>query len=277
MTITKRVSVFIVVLFVFFLSVDLSEAEELGLTARSAILYDMTSDRILYTRNADTPVQPASITKVLSLYIATEAIREGNVHSGDPVKISRKAGRTNGSKMFIKAGSKIPLKELLEGMAVVSANDASVAVAEYIGGNVEGFVKRMNRKARELGMSRSLFVNPNGLPAKGQVTTARDVLTLACDYIRRFPESLNIHSQQYFTYRDITQLNTNNLLTLYPNADGLKTGWVRKAGYHIIATAKRGDTRLIAVVMGAKDHAIRTRETERLLDEGFRMVRENRG
>lgn len=277
MTITKRVSCFIVVLLLFFLSADLSEAEELRLTARSAILFDMTTDRILYTRNADAPVQPASITKVLSLYIATEAIREGNVHPGDPVKISRKAGRTNGSKMFIKAGSKIPLKELLKGMAVVSANDASVAVAEYVGGNVQGFVERMNRKARELGMTRSFFVNPNGLPAKGQVTTARDALTLACYYIRRFPESLNIHSQQYFTYRDITQLNSNNLLTLYPNVDGLKTGWVRKAGYHIIATAKRGDTRLIAVVMGAKNHAIRTRETERLLDEGFRMVRENRG
>jgi D-alanyl-D-alanine carboxypeptidase len=264
MTITKRASGFMVVLLVFFLSAHFSEAEELRLTARSTILFDMTTDRILYARNADAPVQPASITKVLSLYIATEAIREGNVHLGDPVKISRKAGWTNGSKMFVKAGSEIPLKELLKGMAVVSANDASVAVAEYIGGDVKGFVE-------------SFFVNPNGLPAKGQVTTARDVLTLACEYIRRFPESLNIHSQQYFTYRDITQHNSNNLLMLYPNVDGLKTGWVRKAGYHIIATAKRGDTRLIAVVMGAKNHAIRTRETERLLDEGFRMVRENRG
>jgi D-alanyl-D-alanine carboxypeptidase len=152
-----------------------------------------------------------------------------------------------------------------------------VAVAEYIGGNVESFVIRMNRKARELGMTSSFFVNPNGLPAKGQVTTARDVLTLACDYLRHFPDSLDIHSRQYFTYRDITQHNHNNLLTLYPDVDGLKTGWVRQAGYHIIATAKRGDTRLIAVVMGAKNHAIRTRETERLLDEGFRMIREHRG
>jgi len=277
MTITKCVSGFIVILLVFFLSADLSKAEELKLTARSAILFDMTTNRILYARNVDAPVQPASITKVLSLYIAAEAILEGNVRPGDPVKISRKAGRTNGSKMFLKAGSKIPLKELLKGMAVVSANDASVAVAEYIGGNVQDFVQRMNRKASELGMTSSFFVNPNGLPAKGQVTTARDVLTLASDYIRRFPESLNIHSQQYFTYRDITQRNRNNLLTLYPNADGLKTGWVRKAGYHIIATAKRDDTRLIAVVMGAKNIAIRTRETERLLDEGFRIVRENRG
>ena len=187
-----------------------------------------------------TRFQPASITKVLSLYLADEAIRDGKVRPTDPVKISRKAGRTGGSKMFIQAGSEIPLEELLKGMAVVSANDASVAVAEYIGGNVEGFVERMNRKARELGMTRSFFKNPNGLPARGQFTTARDMLILACDYLRRFPESLDLHSQQYYTYRDITQRNRNSLLRHYPNADGLKTGWVVKAGYHIVATAKRG-------------------------------------
>jgi D-alanyl-D-alanine carboxypeptidase len=191
------------------------------------------------------------------------------------VKISRKAGRTGGSKMFIQAGSEIPLKELLKGMAVVSANDASVAVAEYIGGNVEEFVQQMNRKARELGMNRSFFKNPNGLPARGQLTTARDMMILASNYLRRFPESLDLHSQQYYTHRDITQRNRNSLLGQYPDADGLKTGWIIKSGYHIVATAKRGNTRLIAVVMGAKTPAIRTRETEKLLDEGFRMVRED--
>jgi D-alanyl-D-alanine carboxypeptidase (penicillin-binding protein 5/6) len=276
MTLAIRATASIAVLLAFFLSADLSRAEERR-TIRSAILFDMTTDRILYAYNADAPVQPASITKVLSLYIAVEAITKGYVHPGDPVKISRKAGRTNGSRMFLKAGSRIPLNELLEGMAVVSANDASVAVAEHVGGNVEGFVKKMNRKAHELGMTGSFFVNPNGLPAKGQVTTAKDVLTLACDYLRRFPDALDIHSRQYFTYRDITRQNHNNLLALYPDVDGLKTGWIRKAGYHIVATAKRGDTRLIAVVMGARNHAVRTKETERLLDEGFRMVQEKRG
>jgi D-alanyl-D-alanine carboxypeptidase (penicillin-binding protein 5/6) len=254
---------------------SLSAAGDLRLTVHSAILLDMTTDRILYTHNADDPLPPASITKVLSLYIADEAIREGKVRPSDPVKISRKAGRTGGSKMFLQAGSEIPLEELLKGMAVVSANDASVAVAEYIGGNVKGFVERMNRKARELGMTRSFFKNPNGLPARGQFTTARDMLILARDYLQRFPESLNLHSQQYYTYRDITQRNQNSLLRNYPDADGLKTGWVLKAGYHIVATAKRGDTRLIAVVMGAKTPAIRAREAEKLLDEGFRMVRED--
>lgn len=244
-------------------------------TARSAILMDMTTGRILFAHNADDPLPPASITKVLSLYIADEAIRDGRVRLTDPVKISRKAGRTGGSRMFIETGSEIPLADLIKGMAVVSANDASVAVAEYIGGNVEAFVKRMNQKARELGMNRSVFMNPNGLPARGQVSTARDMMVLAREYIRRFPESLDLHSQQYFTHRNITQRNRNTLLREYPDTDGLKTGWVAKGGYHIVATAKRGNTRLIAVVMGAKSPSIRAREAEKLLDEGFRMVRED--
>jgi len=255
------------------LSSGLSAAGDLRLTVQSAILMDMTTGRVLLSHNADDPLQPASITKVLSLYLADEAIREGKVRPTDPVKVSQKAERTGGSKMFLRAGSEIPLMDLLKGMAVVSANDASVAVAEYLGGNVEDFVKQMNAKARELGMNHSSFKNPNGLPARGQFTTARDILILTCDYLRRFPESLDLHSQQYFTYRDITQRNRNSLLRHYPNADGLKTGWVVRAGYHIVATAKRGNTRLIAVVMGAKTPAIRTRETEKLLDQGFMMVR----
>ncbi|MBA4421618.1 MAG: D-alanyl-D-alanine carboxypeptidase [Syntrophus sp. (in: bacteria)] len=272
MTIAKRICGFVVILMIWILSVNLPEAEALKLTAHSAILMDMTTGRILFSHNEDGAIQPASITKILSLYLADEAIREGRVRSEDPVRISRKAGRTGGSKMFLEAGSEIPLEELIKGMAVVSANDASVAVAEYIGGDVEVFVELMNRKAKELGMTSSVFRNPSGLPAKGQVTTARDVLILAREYLLSFPESLNIHSQQYFTYREITQHNRNTLLRRYPNADGLKTGWVHKAGYHIIATARRSNTRLIAVVMGAKNPNIRTRETEQLLDEGFRLV-----
>ena len=275
--IVKRVSILSAVLLILFVSLNVSAADALRLNVRSAILMDMRTGRILVAQNANAPIQPASITKVLTLYLADEAIRDGRVRPGDQVKISRKAGRTGGSKMFIEAGSEIPLEELLKGMAVVSANDASVAVAEYIGGDVERFVARMNRKARQLGMTRSFFKNPNGLPARGQVTTARDMLILASDYLQRFPESLDLHSQQYFTYRDITQRNRNSLLRHYPNADGLKTGWVVKAGYHIVATAKRGDTRLIAVVMGAKTPSIRARETEKLLDEGFRMVGEREG
>jgi D-alanyl-D-alanine carboxypeptidase len=274
-TIAKRIIVPFAILLILLLASNLSAQGARNLSVHSAILMDMTTGRILIAHNADDPLQPASITKVLSLYLADEAIRDGKVRPTDPVKISQKAGRTGGSKMFLQAGSEIPLAELLKGMAVVSANDASVAVAEYIGGNVEAFVKQMNGKARELGMNHSFFKNPNGLPARGQLTTARDILILACDYLRRFPESLDLHSQQYYTYRDITHRNRNSLLRHYPNADGLKTGWVVKGGYHIVATAKRGETRLIAVVMGAKTPAIRAKEAERLLDEGFRMIRED--
>jgi serine-type D-Ala-D-Ala carboxypeptidase (penicillin-binding protein 5/6) len=209
MTIAKRTSAFFVVLTVFFFSAAAAAAGSLHITSRSAILMDMTTDRILFAYNADAAIQPASITKVLSLYVADEAIRDGEVHPRDLVKISRTAGRTGGSKMFLQAGSELPLEELLKGMAVVSANDASVAVAEHIGGGIEKFVDRMNRKARELGMYHSYFRNPNGLPAKGQVTTAQDILTLARAYLQHFPESLNIHSQQYYTYRQITQHNRN--------------------------------------------------------------------
>jgi D-alanyl-D-alanine carboxypeptidase (penicillin-binding protein 5/6) len=219
-------------------------------------------------------MQPASITKILSLYIADEAIQAGRTRLSDPVKISRRAGKTGGSRMFVKTGSDIPLGELIKGIAVVSANDASVALAEHIGGSVDGFVAQMNHKARELGMFNSNFLNPNGLPAKGQFTTARDMLVLASKYLRRFPEALNLHSVQYFTYNNITQRNRNTLLRHYPNADGLKTGWVAKAGYHIIATARRGNTRLIAVVMGAQNPHLRSKEAEKLLDEGFRMINE---
>jgi serine-type D-Ala-D-Ala carboxypeptidase (penicillin-binding protein 5/6) len=270
----RTIGAFAILLILFWLP-GLSAADDLKLTVRSAILMDMTAGRILYTHNADDPLPPASITKLLSLYLVDEAIREGRVHPTDPVKISRNAGRTGGSKMFIQAGSEIPLGELLKGIAVVSANDASVAVAEYIGGNVERFVEQMNLKARELGMSQSCFKNPNGLPARGQYTTARDMMILSCDYLRRFPECLDLHSQRYYTYRDITQRNRNSLLGQYPDVDGLKTGWIVKSGYHLVATAKRGNTRLIAVVMGAKTPSIRARETERLLDEGFRMVLED--
>ena len=274
-TIAKRIIVPFAILLILLLASNLSAQGVRNLSVHSAIQMDITTGRILRAHNADDPLQPASITKVLSLYLADEAIRDGKVRPTDPVKISQKAGRTGGSKMFLQAGSEIPLAELLKGMAVVSANDSSVAVAEYIGGNVEAFVKQMNGKARELGMNHSFFKTPNGLPVRGQFTTARDILILACDYLRRFPESLDLHSQQYYTYRDITHQNQNSLLRHYPDADGLKTGWVIKGGYHIVATAKRGNTRLIAVVMGAKTPAIRAREVEKLLDEGFMMVRED--
>jgi len=241
------------------------------LQAKSAILMNMNDGRILFSKNPDKPIQPASLTKVLSLYLVYEAINEGNANLDDMVSISRNAWKTGGSKMFLKAGRQIPLEDLMKGMAIASGNDACVAVAEHFGG-VNRFVDRMNTKARQLGMNHSTFKNPNGLPAKGQITTARDVLLLSSKYLERFPEALSIHSMPYFTHDNITQINHNRLLQKYPDVDGLKTGFVSAAGFHVVATAKRGDIRLIAVVMGSRNPVIRTRETYLLLEQGFKMV-----
>jgi D-alanyl-D-alanine carboxypeptidase len=239
---------------------------------QSVILMNMTDGRILYEQNADKPIQPASLTKVLSLFLTYEAMGQGKVHWADPVVVSPAARHADGSRMYIEAGETVPLEVLIKGMTVISANDASVAVAEHVAGNVDSFVERMNRKAGELGMRHSAFRNPNGLPAEGQFTTARDMLILANAYLHRFPGSLALHSMKYYSYKNISQHNCNALLKKYPGVDGLKSGFVRASGYHLIVTARRGNTRLIAVVMGARTPDIRVRESTRLLDTGFQML-----
>lgn len=246
------------------------------LRAKAAVLLDAENGNILFAKNANKPIQPASLTKVLTLYLVHDAVNKGQIVLTERTKISTDAYLTGGSSMYLEEGDDVELADLVKGIAVVSANDASVAIAECLGGDVNQFVKKMNAKARELGMSHSRFVNPNGLPAKGQVSTALDFAKLARRYIHDFPESLNVHNLQTFTYRDITQRNHNDLLKRYPDADGLKTGFIRAAGFHVIATAKRGDTRLIAVVMGEKNRAIRAREASRLLDRGFKMTNAQR-
>jgi len=256
----------------FFFNPQTILADEIRVDAKSAILMNMNSGQILFAQDPDRQIPPASLTKVLSLYLAHEAIRDGKTTPEANITISRRAGRTGGSKMFIRRGQHVPLAELMKGMAIVSGNDASVAVAEHIGGNVNSFVKQMNQKARELGMNSSRFKNPNGLPAKGQFTTARDILALSSAYLRDFSDSLEMHSIIDYRYGSRTMHNHNHLIEKVENVDGLKTGFIRAAGFHIIATAKRDDTRLIAIVMGARSRTIRDRETARLLEEGFRIA-----
>jgi len=251
---------------------ELSAAPRIKLKAKSAILVNDSTGRVLFAKNPDRPMQPASLTKILSLYLVHEAIAQGKIQSTDMVKISINAQITGGSSMYLVDETEVVLDDLIKGIAVVSANDASVAVAEHLGGSIDGFVRMMNAKAKTLGMKRSHFVNPNGLPAKGQVSTARDILKLSRAYIRNFPEALQVHSMQEYTFANITQRNSNNLLGQCEDVDGLKTGFVRAAGFHLVATAKRGDTRLIAVVMGEKNPRIRARDTTKLLEQGFRMV-----
>jgi len=256
----------------FSLPTDLLAASSFKINAKSAILINAATGKVLYAKNADKPMQPASLTKILSLYLVHEAINGGKIDPSDRVNISVNAQLTGGSSMYLVEETEVDLENLIGGIAVVSANDAAVAVAEHLGGNEEGFVKMMNAKAKTLGMKRSHFMNPNGLPAKNQVSTARDMARLARAYIRDFPESLNLHATQSYTFHSITQSNQNVLLERCPGVDGLKTGFVRAAGFHLIATAKRSDTRLIAVVMGAKNPEVRAREAERLLDRGFRSL-----
>jgi D-alanyl-D-alanine carboxypeptidase (penicillin-binding protein 5/6) len=172
--------------------------------------------------------------------------------------------------MGLKAGTLVPMEELIRGIAVVSGNDACVAVAEHISGTVKQFVRKMNVKARQLGMTRSHFMTPHGLPAEGQLTTARDIAKLSAAYLRRFPESLAIHSMQSYTYGERSHHNANRLLGKCPGVDGLKTGFVCASGYNISATAKRDQIRIIAVVMGARNPWIRCSEAEKLIETGFR-------
>jgi len=239
---------------------------------KAALLVEMDSGKVLYKLNPDRLIQPASLSKILTLYLLNEDIRDGKVSLSDRVKVSALAVSVVGSKMLREEGIEVSLEDLLSGIAIISANDATVSVAEYLEGNVDKFVQRMNAKAKELGMKQSYFVNPHGLPNSHQVTTARDIFILSREYLKQFPEALNLHSMQYFTYHSVIHHNQNSLLWDYPDVDGLKTGFIRVAGFHIVATAKRGNKRLIAVVMGAKNKKIRSRQTKEILDYGFRKL-----
>ncbi|MBP8645584.1 MAG: serine hydrolase [Syntrophobacteraceae bacterium] len=242
------------------------------LNCRGAILVDASDGRVLFEQNADAPIPPASITKVLTLYLVFEAIQQGRLESSDLVYVSQRAASAPPTRMGLKAGRTVILEDLLKGMAVVSGNDACIAVAEHMSGSVEGFVSRMNAKARELGMTRSHFKNPNGLPAQGQVTTARDVAKLSMAYLRRFPDCLHFHSMRTYTFNGTTRRNANGLLGTCYGVDGIKTGFVCASGYNLSATAKRGDVRLIAVVLGSPSPAVRARETAKLIEAGFDSI-----
>ncbi|MEJ5366392.1 MAG: serine hydrolase [Desulfosoma sp.] len=237
--------------------------------ARSAMLVDLTDGHVLYEQDADTPIPPASLTKVLTLYLVHEAIEEGRLNPEDMVTVSRRAASRGGSRMGLRAGEKVPVTELIKGMAVASGNDACVAIAEYLCGSVEQFVGLMNRKAAELGMRRTVFQTADGLPADGQFTTARDMAKLAAAYLRRFPYALGVHSMQSYTYGRSTHRNANRLLGTCPGVDGLKTGFVCASGYNFIATANRGDHRLVAVVLGARSPGVRATETAKLINQGY--------
>jgi D-alanyl-D-alanine carboxypeptidase len=242
------------------------------LNVRSAIVMNMSTGQVLYEQNPDELIPPASLTKIMTMYLTYEQIEAGTLRYEDKALVSDFAEHAGGSRMGAKAGQNIRVSELLEGMAVASANDACVAMAEHLPGgpgSYEAFIKRMNEKSETLGMTRTTFINPNGMPAKGQFTTARDMLRLAVDYIQRFPHSLKLHAMEVTTHDDWIRHNRNRLLGTCEGVDGLKTGFVRASGYNIIATAQRKGERIVAVIMGATTSPIRKEETRKALEAAF--------
>ncbi|MBN1545900.1 MAG: D-alanyl-D-alanine carboxypeptidase [Syntrophaceae bacterium] len=265
-----RYFILFIVIFLFFLYPNSpAEAKKAGdPNVKSFIVVNASTGSMLKAKNIDQPIPPASLAKVLSLYVILDALQHKEICLHDHVKISKKAWKTGGSQMFLEPGTEVVLEELLKGMAIVSANDAAVALAEHVSGDVPHFVERMNEEARKLGMRDSFFVNPHGLPAKGEITTARDMATLAAAYIRRFPWALSfLHSRQSYSYNNISQPNRNRLLGKYPEVDGLKTGFTWVSGYHTIVTARTANQRFIIVLMGARTSGKRNQEAGRLLQE----------
>ena len=239
--------------------------------AKSALLIDALSNQVIFEQNSQEQLAPASLAKLMTLYLTFDALQAGLVKADDQVLISKKAWETQGSKMFIEVGKRVELQKLLEGIATISGNDACVAVAEHLSGLEEIFVVKMNEKARSLGMTNSNFENVSGLPGENQLTTASDIGILSYHYMKSHPEALPIHSIKKFTFSGITQHNRNGLLWLNEGVDGLKTGWIDNgAGFHLVATAKKEDQRLIAVVMGARNQRTRENEALKLLNYGFK-------
>ena len=247
-----------------------TEQPSLRIGAQSAVLMDAVSGQVLFGQNPQIRMAPASFTKLLTLYVAFDSFRDGHLKKDDLVSVSQKAWRMGGSKMFIKPGEKVRVEDLLKGIAVVSGNDACVALAEHLAGTEEAFVSKMNEKARNLGLKNSQFKNSHGMPAGDQYTTAFDIAVLAGHYIADHPEALTYHSLAEFEYNGIRQQNRNALLGMKIGVDGLMTGYLEKSGYLLVATAKRDGQRMIAVVMGCDTPRRRIQESRKLLEYGFK-------
>lgn len=239
--------------------------------ARSYILVDAQSGQILAESEADTQIEPASITKVMSSYVVISEIAKGNLSEDDLVTISEKAWRMGGSKMFIEVGKQVSVIDLMRGMIVQSGNDATVALAEHIAGTEDSFAAYMNQYAAKLGMSNTHFTNATGWPHPEHYTTARDIATLSKALIADFPEHYALYAEKEFRYNNITQHNRNLLLWRDESVDGIKTGHTESAGFCLASSAVRDGMRLISVVIGADGMKSRTRYSQALLNYGFRF------
>lgn len=241
------------------------------LAAKSWLLYDFTGDRVLVNQDGDKRLEPASLTKLMTAYLTFDAIKRGELKLDQKLEVPAGAIRRNRneSRMLLKAGQEVTVDELLHGLIVQSGNDAAIALAISVAGDVDDFVKLMNDDAKRLGMKNTHFANPTGLPDDEHYSTASDIALLASAILRDFPQHYPIFGLRNFTFNNITQANRNRLLWLDPFADGMKTGHTKTAGYCLVGSAKRGDHRLISVVMGAKSNRRRATESQKLLNYGF--------
>jgi len=242
-----------------------------AIAASAYLVQDYESGQILVEQNIDARVEPASLTKLMTVYVVESELSSGRIKPDDLVRISEKAWRMEGSKMFVEVNKEVSVQDLMRGVIIQSGNDASVALAEHVAGSEEAFAGMMNAHAKRLGMNGTHFRNSTGWPEPDHYTTARDLATLGMALIRDFPANYKIHSEKEFTYNGITQRNRNELLWTDSSIDGIKTGHTESAGYCLVASALRDGMRLVSVVMGTSSPGARTSATAALLNHAFRF------
>lgn len=246
------------------------------IAAKSYLLIDFNSGRVLAEKNIDTQIEPASITKLMTAYVVYKELESGRMSMDEKVTISKKAWKMKGSKMFVEVGKQVAVADLLKGLIIQSGNDATVALAEHIAGSESSFADLMNQYAQSLGMSNTNFVNSTGWPHKDHLTTAKDIATLSKAVLKEFPEHYKLYAEKVFTYNGIKQYNRNKLLWRDNSVDGIKTGHTESAGYCLVSSALRDDMRLIAVVLGTRSEKARASESQSLLSYGFRFYESNK-
>lgn len=238
---------------------------------KAYILIDVNSGKIIAEQNSQTKLPPASLTKMMTLYVISNALHNEQIHLTDSVRISKEAWQAPGSRMFVKEGQQVTIEELMKGIIVDSGNDACVAMAEHLGGSEQGFADIMNQEAQALGMTNSHFTDSNGLPNENHYTTAKDLAILGRALINDFPEYYSFYKQKWFAYNGIRQPNRNRLLWRDEQVDGIKTGHTDEAGFCLVSSAQRDGMRLLAVVLGEPSDGARADDSQRLLNYGFRF------
>jgi serine-type D-Ala-D-Ala carboxypeptidase (penicillin-binding protein 5/6) len=254
----------------FSINPNLFAFADFDLPAETAVLMEAKTGQVLYQKDGETPLPPASITKIMTLLLAFEELDSGRVNWDDLVTVSQKAWEMEGSTMFLNIDQKVSYGDLITGISVVSANDACVAIAEHIFGSEQEFVSKMNLRASSLGLQNTNFKNATGWPQEGHYMSAMDIAVLARYLVNTYPKILEIESMSEFTFNNIKQYNRNPLLGKFDGADGLKTGWTTEAGYCLVGTAMQNDTRMIAVVLKTDSETQRLASSRTLLNHGFR-------